>query len=121
MPHEDFPRIAPGAPAPAPAPQGLLGRVLGVAIGAVLLVASLLFSVVVFAVLLAAGVIVGGYLWWRTRALRRQLREQMQAMEEQLRAGQPGPGAARPGARDETVIEGDFIRETDGEPRPPNA
>lgn len=116
---EDFRRIGPGAQPPAP--QSLLGRVLGVAVGAVVLVASLLFSVVIFAVLLAAGVIVGGYLWWRTRALRHQLREQMQAMDEQLRAAQRGPGAARPGARDETVIDGDFIRETDRDPRPPQA
>lgn len=119
MTREDFPRIGPGAPAPAP--QGLLGRVLGVAVGAVVLVAALLFSVVIFAVLLAAGVIVGGYLWWRTRALRRQLREQMQAMEAQMRARQPTPGGARPGARDDTVIDGDFIRETDRDPRPPGA
>lgn len=120
MAGEDFPKIGPGAPAPAP--QGLIGRVLGVAVGAVVLVAALLFSVVVFAVLLAAGVIVGGYLWWRTRALRRQLRAQMQAMEEQMRARQGTPGGAHPpGARDETVIDGDFIRETDRDPRPPRA
>jgi uncharacterized protein YneF (UPF0154 family) len=35
---------------------------------------ALMFSVVVVAVFLAAGTIVWGYLWWKTRELRKQMR-----------------------------------------------
>jgi predicted lipid-binding transport protein (Tim44 family) len=89
-----------------------VGRVLGFALGVVVLVASLIFSVVVFAILLGVAVLVGGYLWWRTRDLRRQIREQMQAQD----AGRgPMPDGAsrerRPPAADDNILEGDFIRE----------
>jgi len=36
---------------------------------------TLMFSVVVFAAILAIGLIGGGYLWWKTRKLRRQMRD----------------------------------------------
>ena len=35
----------------------------------------LMFSVLLFAVLLIAGAIAMGYLWWRTRDLRKQMRK----------------------------------------------
>jgi hypothetical protein len=50
------------------------GRVLAVVMSAVVLVAAVMLSMVLFAVLLAVGVIVGGYVWWKLRALRRQAR-----------------------------------------------
>lgn len=68
----------------------LLGRILGIAAGAVLLVAALMFSVVVFAFALAAGLLVWGWLWWKTREVRRQMREQMEAQ----RMGEAPPGEA---------------------------
>lgn len=77
----------------------LLGRILGIAAGAVLLVAALMFSVVVFAFALAAGLLVWGWLWWKTREVRRQMREQMEAQRM---------GEAPPGGR---VIEGEVIRD----------
>lgn len=57
---------------------------------AVLLVAAFMFSLLVFAILASVGVLVWGYLWWKTRELRRQMREQP------------------PGGR---VIEGEAIRD----------
>jgi hypothetical protein len=69
----------------------LLGKVLTFAAGAVLLVVAFMFSVMVFAVLVAVGLLGVGYLWWKTRDLRRQMRERP------------------PGGR---VIEGEVIRDT---------
>jgi len=102
-------------------PPGLLSRIVGIAVGTVVIAASLLVSVAVFAVLLVVGLVVGGYLWWRTRDLRRQVREQMQAAAEGR--APPGPGGwpgrpGTPGASDGRVIEGDFIREVDEPPKP---
>ncbi len=117
---DDNPRLGPGGGMRAGSPPGPLTKLLGVVIGAVVVVASLLFSVVVFAIVLAVGAIAGGYLWWRTRELRRQIRAQMEAQmqaqrDASARAGQ-GPRRDWPsegvGAkREDVVIEGDYIRE----------
>jgi membrane protein implicated in regulation of membrane protease activity len=56
--------------------QSVLAKVLAVAATAVLLVSAIAVSIVVFAVALTAVLVFGGYVWWRTRELRRQLREQ---------------------------------------------
>ncbi len=54
---------------------GLLGRLVAFAVGAALLIAAFMVSVVVFAIALAGALVIGGYLWWKTRELRRQMRE----------------------------------------------
>ena len=59
----------------ASAPSLLL-TVLTFASTAVLLVAAFTFSLLVLAILAIVGVLVWGYLWWKTRDLRRQIREQ---------------------------------------------
>ena len=59
----------------ASAPSLLL-TVLTFASAAVLLVAAFTFSLLVLAILAIVGVLVWGYLWWNTRDLRRQMREQ---------------------------------------------
>jgi hypothetical protein len=69
---------------------------------AVLLFVAFTFSLVLFAVLVAVGLTVWAYLWWKTRALRQHLREQM---------GEPmaeAAGRSPPGGR---VIEGEVIRD----------
>lgn len=61
---------------------------------AVLLFVAFTFSLVLFAVLVAVGLTVWAYLWWKTRALRQHLREQM---------GEPmaeAAGRSPPGGRD---------------------
>lgn len=93
-------------------PTGFFGRLLAVIAGMVLLVLGLMFSVVIIAVALTLGLAVWGWLWWKTRALRRQMREQMQA---QSPFGPPPPDAGR-------VIEGEVIgrgdeRSEEGPPR----
>jgi hypothetical protein len=91
--------------------RGVFGTALAIAGGVVLLAGAVVFSVVLLAVAAVAGVLVGGYLWWKTRSLRRQLREQAEA--------HPGAGSQPGGSpRDGTVIEGDFVRERDTGPPP---
>ena len=68
---------------------------------------ALMFSVVVVAVILVAGTIAWGYLWWKTRELRKQMRNY------------PPPGMVREGELAENnvirgeVIEGEVIRVVD--------
>lgn len=54
----------------------IVSRVVGAVVGAVALVFALLFSVALFVALAVAGVVLFGYLWWKTRALRRVARDQ---------------------------------------------
>jgi Flp pilus assembly protein TadB len=81
---------------PSPRTPGFLGRLAAFAVGAALLVAALMVSAVVFAIALVGALVIGGYVWWKTRALRRQLRERP------------------PGGH---VIEGEAIRDDDVPPR----
>ncbi|MBT0961319.1 hypothetical protein [Denitromonas iodatirespirans] len=69
---------------------------------------ALVFSVVVFAVVLTVGAAAGAWFWWKTRALRKQMREAQ-------------PGRSQPGQSQEgLVIEGEVIREVDeSEPEAP--
>ena len=57
--------------------KGIVGTVLTVILGAVAIVGAVLFSVVILAVALVVGAVLVGYFWWRTRHVRRQLREQI--------------------------------------------
>jgi hypothetical protein len=71
----------------APA-SGLLGRILTTVVSAAVLVVAFMFSILVFAAVTAVALVAGGYLWWKTRALRQQ----------------------PPGVR---IIDGEVIREAD--------
>lgn len=74
----------------------MLSRLLAFVLSVVLLVLGFMFSLVALAVVAVLVLIIGGRLWWKTRDLRRQMREM----------GAAGPN----GSRHETA--GDFI---DGE------
>ena len=87
-------------------PKGILARVFGFAVGALVLVGAFVFSLVVFAELLGVGVIAGGYLWWKTRPLRRQLGESVDAARRNASTAEGE--SLRPAA---TTIEGEFTRE----------
>lgn len=54
---------------------GPLGKLLALALGVVLLVLAFMFSIVLLAVAAVAGAALWGYVWWKTRALRRAMRE----------------------------------------------
>lgn len=57
---------------------GLLSRLLIAGAGIVLLAGTLALSLFVIAAGALAATVAGGYLWWKTRELRRQIREQSQ-------------------------------------------
>lgn len=95
----------------------LLGRLLAVVVGSAALVGALVFSAVLFVILAFIGLIAGGFIWWKTRELRKQMRMQMQQMEQAMRARQPdldGAHTSRDVSEGE-VIEGEFVREGGGE------
>jgi len=77
-----------------PQPAGLLGKMLAFMLSAALLVLGFMFSLVALAVVAVGGLALGGWLWWKTRRLRKQLRE-----------------AATAKADDGYVIEGEVIRD----------
>lgn len=99
------------------APAGPFAKLFAALAGVVLLVLGLMFSVVIIAVAIAFGLIIWGWMWWKTRALRQQMREQMEA---RMAAGE---GASAPYSDGEgpqssgRVIEGEVIRADD--PPPP--
>ena len=76
MPNDD--RLPGANPSLEGRSPGLLARILTLAAGVVAVAAALLLSIFVLIGLACAGVVVGGYLWWKTRALRRHLRERPQ-------------------------------------------
>jgi hypothetical protein len=75
----------------------LLTKIIAVAGGALVLAGAVAISIVVFAFALAGVVLFAIYFWWKTRSLRKQMREQR---------------------RDDDVIEGEVIRKEESPPRP---
>ena len=51
--------------------MGVIQRVVGVLLGLLFLAAVLVFASLALGVLLAVGLVIWGWLWWRTRSLRR--------------------------------------------------
>lgn len=87
---------------PPPAkPHSLLRRFAGVIVAVAVAIVALMFSVVFLAVIAVVGVIAGIYLWWKTRAVRRQMRE-FSAQAQSARCERP--------ASNDGVFEGEVIR-----------
>jgi hypothetical protein len=85
-------------------PPGLLGRIIAGVVTVAVMVLGLMFSLAVFAVGLALGVIVFGWLWWK---LRRALKQAQQ--DPRFRAyHDSATEATQPGSNQ--VIEGEVIR-----------
>lgn len=80
-------------------PGNVFSRVLAFVATVVLAGIAFMFSIVVFALIVAVGAIAWGYFWWKTRELRKHLREQADAAN-----------GYRPPPRGE-VLEGEVIRE----------
>ena len=55
--------------------SGLLGKLFALMVGAALLVLGFMFSILLLAVVVIGGLGAWGYLWWKTRALRKAMRE----------------------------------------------
>lgn len=94
-----------------PQPAGLLQRVGAIVATVALVLLSLFFGVMLFAVVVSVGLLAWGYFWWKTRELRKVMREQAQAAQAAQGSRPPGAGV---------VIEGEVIREVreDADPRP---
>lgn len=81
----------------------LLQRIAGAFVGLALFVAAFVFASVVLAVVATVGLVLWGWLWWRTRDLRRAAAARQEAMGRG-QAGRAGEGGG-------TVVEGEVIRE----------
>lgn len=55
--------------------KNLFGRAIAIIAGAALFVGAFVVSIVFFAVVLAIGLVIGGYIFWKTRHLRKQMRQ----------------------------------------------
>ena len=81
--------------------KNFVGKAAAVLVGGVLLASAFVISLAFFAVVLAVALVFLGYVWWKTRGLRKQMREHV---ESQMRANSQQASAA---TRD--VIEGVVI------------
>lgn len=68
-----------GLNAPAGRQQGPLSKLIAFVLSAGLLILAFMFSLVALAVVAVAGLILGGWLWWRTRKLRQEIARQRTA------------------------------------------
>jgi hypothetical protein len=74
-----------------------LQRAAALAVGLVLTIAALIFASMILAVAAAIAIVLGGWLWWRTRHVRRELRR----VDLEAREGRRAGGA---------VVEGEYRR-----------
>ncbi len=91
--------------------QGVVGKLLALATGAVLLVGAVAISIAVFAAAAAGLLVVGLYVWWKTRDLRKQ-----------MRAASSNHAVSNPAVIDGEIIEGEVVERTiirDVPPRDP--
>lgn len=58
-----------------PGEPSLLTRILAVTAGAALLVLGFMFSLMILAIVVVVGLLAWGYVWWKTRALRRTMKQ----------------------------------------------
>lgn len=89
-------------------PSGPVGKFLAAIFGLLALAAAVMFSLVFVVVIVLAGLIAWGYFWWKTRALRRQLRDQRTATSSPASDVQASGGE---------VIEGEAVRVVDEQNR----
>ncbi len=75
-------------------PPGLLGKLLAFVVATILLVLGLMFSVVLLAVFVIVAIALGAWFFWKTRHLRKAMRE---------------AGAMRSPPADGHVIEGEAV------------
>ena len=100
MPRPDDQQPIPPRLGYSPIAKNPISTVLAFIAGTALLVAGFFFSLIVIAVLLSVGAIGGTYLWWKTRTLRREMRERLQAAQQRMNPDQGG-----------VIVEGEVVRE----------
>ena len=82
-------------------PPGLLRKAVALVATVTVFGLALMFSVMLFAVVLSAGAVAFAYLWWKTRDLRKQ-----------MRMHPPGGAAMEEETIEGEVIEGEVIERT---------
>lgn len=90
-----------------PQPPSLLGKILAFIIGTGVLALAFMFSLVALAVVAVGGLMLWAWLWWKTRAIRQQIREQGPLNADLKRDSGGGH-----------IIEGEVIRESESTNRP---
>lgn len=105
MTTEQQTQSSPRNPRFANQPPGLLGKIMAFILGAGFLVLAFMFSLVALAVLAVGGLVVWGWLWWKTRAIRQQMKDLQATRQTQPPA-------------DGHIIEGEVIRDSDAPARP---
>ena len=86
--------------------RGPLGKIVAALVGLLTLVLGVMFSLVFVVVVVVLGLLVWAYFWWKTRALRRQLRDS-------ARPSAFDPPPAADSADDGRVIDGEAVRVVD--------
>ncbi len=81
------------------APKGLLAKMMAFGLGIVFLGSAFMFSLVALLVVAVGGLVLWGWLWWKTRALRKQ------RQSSDMNGTQ--------------IIEGEFVRQPDTHPERP--
>ena len=83
-------------------PAGLLRKLVALIVTGALFALVLMFSAVLFVIILVAGTIAGAYLWWKTRKLRKMMRDlsSREVRREMM-------------ASNDEVLEGEVIRVVD--------
>lgn len=88
----------------SPKPPGLLRKLVTLMMSVALVGLVLMFSAVLFAIIIVVGTIVWAYLWWKTRELRKQMRDFHSRVMNQAEI-----------VSDEKVFEGEVIRVVDSQ------
>lgn len=96
---------------------GVAGAVIGLVVLSSLLIFGFMVSLVVIPVILVVALAAIGYVWFKTRSIRRELKAQMQAFRAQMPGPQSGNIPGNPSGWSEQtggpVIDGDeYIHET---------
>ena len=92
-------------------PMGPLQKFGAAVVAVIVFGVALAFSVMFFAVVAAIALVIGAYMWWKTRDLRKAMR-QAQA-QAQAQTQRPGPQRQNGGG---IVIEGEVLREVRDDP-----
>lgn len=87
-------------------PPGPLAKVAAFVLGTIMMIAAFMFSLVALAVVAVGAVVAGTWFWWKTRAVRRQIREQMAAQRQHGAYTERRPA-------DGYIIEGEAVRESE--------
>ena len=85
-------------------PPGLLRKLVALMMTVALVGLVLMFSAVLFAIIIVVGTIAWAYLWWKTRELRKQMRDFHSRVMNQAEK-----------VSDEKVFEGEVIRVVDSQ------